>query len=153
MRRNDEHDSIGRRIACIHRQVLSYIDRELAEFGIGRATFHFFRLICAHDGIRQEELARLLSVDKATATRAVSKLESLGYAARERDPADGRAYLVRPTALAQKINPLITQTLKRLTEILSSNLSDEERRAVRKLLIKMDNNISAHLESIRDSAS
>ena len=153
MEHRQDHDSIGRRIACIHRQVLTYIDRELAEFGIGRATFHFFRLICAHDGIRQEELARLLSVDKATATRAVSKLESLGYAARERDPADGRAYLVRPTPLAQEIYPLMTQTLQRLTEILSSHLSHEERSAVRKLLTRMDNNISAYLQSTRDSAS
>ncbi len=153
MEHRHDHDSIGRRIACIHRQVLTYIESKLAEFGIGRATFNFLRLICAHDGIRQEELARLLSVDKATATRAVGKLESMGYAARDRDPADGRAYLVRPTPQAQEINPLITQTLKRLTEILSSNFSYEERRAVRKLLTKMDNNISAYLQSTRDSAS
>ncbi|CAM5641705.1 hypothetical protein SCYAM73S_01052 [Streptomyces cyaneofuscatus] len=45
---------------------------------------------------RATELAAYFGVGKATMTRQLRALENLGLVAREPDPADGRAWLVRP---------------------------------------------------------
>ena len=47
--------------------------------------------------VRPSALAELLGLDLSTVSRHVSALERAGWVARERDPEDGRAYLVRAT--------------------------------------------------------
>ncbi|WP_320777079.1 MarR family winged helix-turn-helix transcriptional regulator [Streptomyces sp. CRN 30] len=48
-------------------------------------------------GLRATELAAYFGVGKATMSRQLRALEELGLVAREPDPADGRAWLVRLT--------------------------------------------------------
>ena len=48
-------------------------------------------------GQRATELAAFIGVGKATMSRQLRALEDLGLVAREPDPADGRAWLVRLT--------------------------------------------------------
>nr|WP_229820846.1 MarR family transcriptional regulator [Streptomyces ruber] len=48
-------------------------------------------------GLRATELAAYIGVGKATMSRQLRALEQLGLVAREPDPADGRAWLVRLT--------------------------------------------------------
>ncbi len=49
-------------------------------------------------GSRVTELAERSALTKATVVYIVDELETLGYVARQLDPADGRAKLVVPTA-------------------------------------------------------
>jgi DNA-binding MarR family transcriptional regulator len=52
-------------------------------------------VIARHDdGIRPSHLADMLHVDLSVVSRSVTQLEELGYVTRERDPEDGRAFVV-----------------------------------------------------------
>jgi DNA-binding MarR family transcriptional regulator len=57
----------------------------------------------AGTSFRVTSLAALLGVDAPTVTRKVQQLERLGYVAREPDPDDGRASLIRLTQSGQDI--------------------------------------------------
>lgn len=53
--------------------------------------------ISAHAPVRLSALAELMEVDKSTLTPPAKRLESRGFVAREPDPADARAQLLRVT--------------------------------------------------------
>jgi DNA-binding MarR family transcriptional regulator len=57
------------------------------------------------DGTRLSVLAERALVAKQTATALVDRLERAGYVERAPDPADGRARLVRLTALGEQVLP------------------------------------------------
>lgn len=48
--------------------------------------------------VRAQEVVEAFGVDKATVSRQIAHLESLGFVARSVDPTDGRAYSVELTA-------------------------------------------------------
>ena len=68
----------------------------------GAALLYKLRLY-AGTPFRVTSLAALLGVDAPTVTRKVQQLERLGYVAREPDPDDGRASLIRLTRSGQEI--------------------------------------------------
>lgn len=141
-----KQDSVGRRIHFIFRQTLVFIEREMAHLKIGRSTLHFLNHIYHHDGIRPEQIAKVLGVDRSTATRALKKLETQGYIRREPDPSDGRALLVRATEKAWEHHWEIKEVLRRLTAVLTDGFTDEERELTHILLGRMEANLTRHLE-------
>ena len=54
----------------------------------------FFKYSVSKDGIKQEEMASSLNIDKGTTARAIKKLEEEGYIYRQKDKEDNRAQLV-----------------------------------------------------------
>ena len=132
--------SIGRWVSLIHRQGQIFIGRELHKFNIGYGQFSFLNVLYIEDGLHQEDISSRLNIDKATTTRAISKLENEGYVRRERDPKDGRAYKVFLTQKGKEIKPAIWKVLREWTSILSSDFSDEEYVQVIELLRRMHEN-------------
>lgn len=63
-----------------------------------QATGYAVLIVVAERGpLRSSEVIRLLDLDKAMVSRQVARLETTGLVAREPDPADGRAQLLRLT--------------------------------------------------------
>jgi len=60
-------------------------------------------LLAAHGGLRVGELADLVGVDDATASRLVDRLEELGVVARTSEPGDRRATTVALTPEGQEL--------------------------------------------------
>ncbi|MDI6705347.1 MAG: MarR family transcriptional regulator [Bacillota bacterium] len=79
------------------------------------------------DGISQEELSDQLMIDKGTTARALYKLEKAGYVIWQTDPEDRRAYNVFITDKARDIKPALYNILSSWTDILVTDLSQEER--------------------------
>ncbi len=80
--------------ARVHEELL-----RVAGVRIDRAGVALLYKLRSHDDTpsRVTSLAGLLGVDTPTVTRKVQQLERLGYVAREPDPDDGRASLIRLT--------------------------------------------------------
>lgn len=133
-------ESIGRLIACLYHQARGYFDREFAPYNLGSGTFPVLKVLLHHDGINQQELSAKLHVDKATTTRAITKLVKLGYVRRERDPHDLRAYRLFVTQKARDIAPKIREVLQSWTTILAEGLTDQEKETALSLLHHMRNN-------------
>ncbi len=78
---------------------------------------------------RVTTLASLLGVDAPTVTRKVQQLERLGYVAREPDPEDGRASLIRLTQTGQDIvDRILAAHRDRLTRLFEGWDVDDVRR-------------------------
>ena len=138
----DDGPNIGKLISFISRQNHSYIARRLEDLGIGSGQHPYLMTLYRKDGINQDELSRLVGLDKATTTRAIRKLVEGGYVVQERDPSDGRSYLIHLTDKGNEIKPIVRGTLRALVSELSQDLSDEEIEALHGLLLKVARNSS-----------
>ena len=68
--------------------------------------FHhnFITAICAHPGYSQDQLSRLLCLNKSTITRRLTYLEENGFVTRRPSDVDKRVMLVYPTEKAHPQN-------------------------------------------------
>jgi MarR family transcriptional regulator, organic hydroperoxide resistance regulator len=82
------------------------------------------------DGLRIGELARRARLAKQTMTTMVRLLERDGLVRRERDPADGRAFLVRLTPRAHEARPVIETTLRALDRRVAARLTPRQQAAL-----------------------
>ncbi len=137
-----EAPNIGKLISFISRQNHSYIARNLEDLGIGSGQHPYLMTLYRRDGINQDELSRLVGLDKATTTRAVRKLVEGGYVLREQDPSDRRSYLIHLTDKGLDIKPIVKGTLQDLVSKLSQGLSDNEVETLHGLLLKVAKNSS-----------
>jgi DNA-binding MarR family transcriptional regulator len=119
-------ESVAKWISVLHRQFQIYLNRELKDYDINSSEYIFLVNLYEKDGVSQEQLSTNLFINKAATTRAISRLEKLGYVKRIRDPYDNRAYLVTLTAKGLKMRDFIRTKLDNWTEIVSSSLTIEE---------------------------
>lgn len=134
-------ESLGRWISLLYRQGQIYISNELKPYNIGYGQFPFLNVLFKNDGIHQEEISRMLTIDKATTGRALIKLEGEGYVKRVRDTEDRRAYKVFLTPKGRKLQPVLHQILSQWTTILSFDFSEEENEMIKQLLGRMYQNV------------
>ena len=93
----DESVFLGRNISVAYRMANRFYDRALAPWGIGCGQQFFLLRVYEHQGISMYDLARMGLYDKGTVTRAVQKLEELGYVKRVPDDHDRRTVWIHLT--------------------------------------------------------
>lgn len=132
--------TITRLITLLARKSQGCITELLKDYGITAAEQPFFMAVEHSDGMTQEELTALVSVDKAATTRAVRSLEEKGYLIRRQDPNDRRKNLIYPTAKTHTLFPEVHETLLALNDRITQGLSDAQQDMVcRSLLLMVQN--------------
>jgi DNA-binding MarR family transcriptional regulator len=98
------------------RALIDELHRQLADRGHPDARpLHGFALqAIGRDGATTSELGRRLGVSKQGAAKTAAGLERIGYIAREADPADARAVLLKPTAHGVEMLSLSAEIFDRL---------------------------------------
>ena len=134
------YESLGKWISVLYRQGQIYITNELKPYNIGYGQFPFLNVLFEKDGIHQEDISQILSIDKATTGRALKKLEGEGYVKRVRDTKDRRAYKIFLTHKGRKLEPILHQILSQWTSILSFDFSEKENERIKQLLGRMYQN-------------
>lgn len=121
---------IMRNVGEVWRCANLYRTEEYEALGIGSYQDSYIVDICAHPGVTQEQLSKIMYVHKSNVARQVSSLEEKGFVERRPDPADRRNLLVYPTqkavAVLDKIRAVHAQWRERLLE----GFSEEERAAI-----------------------
>lgn len=141
------HESIGRESVLLSKEIHIFISRALEPYGIGSAQFPFLMRLLHRDGISQESLTSVLKCDRATGTRALSKLEENGYVRREPDPNDKRAYRVFLTEKARLLEPAIREMASQINDVIFCGFTDEEKAHFIRLINRAINNISSENEA------
>lgn len=100
--------------------------------GIGSYQDSYIVNVCAHPGITQEALSKLIFVHKSNVARQLGSLEEKGFITRETDPADKRSLLVYPTEKAKAALREIERITGKWKELLLEGLTEEEKAAVEK---------------------
>lgn len=78
------------------------------------------------EGLRMGELASRAGLSKQTMTTMVRLLERDGLVVRERDPGDGRAFLVSLTERSRAFRPVAARVLAELEALVEERLSRDE---------------------------
>lgn len=118
---------------------LGLLERELQEAGldkvcppgIGSLLFELYET----DEVSIGVLGKRLSLSKSTMTGLVRKAQACGLVTTDRDPLDGRATLVKLTALAKSIQTECDHLADRLEDSITCNLTERQKAALRKSLL------------------
>jgi DNA-binding MarR family transcriptional regulator len=86
------------------------------------------------DGLRLGELAAAARLSKQAMTGLVARCEGDGLVERERDPADGRAFVIRLSRRGRRFRSAAKQVLRELDEELRDVLGARNRDALVKAL-------------------
>ncbi len=131
------NEQVGRLLGILHRGWRMHLVRELEPFGLGNGNALFFLAIMHHEGASQEELAAFLSMDKATVTRAMQRLERRKLIVRRRDPRDARRRRVFLSPAGAKLVPRIRALHRSLGNRLLGALSADEKKTFYLLLERL----------------
>ncbi|MBW8487120.1 MarR family winged helix-turn-helix transcriptional regulator [Actinomadura parmotrematis] len=107
--------------------------------GHGLGLWHVAVLAALAEGppVSQRALGTRLGIDPSDLVEVVGRLEGLGLARRERDPADRRRYLVEPTAAGRAELDAVTAGAARLDAELLAPLDPGERAQLHALLLRV----------------
>ena len=140
-----QHREIGKYISIIQRLNNMYYANELSSYQIGCGQQFFLLQIFKNPGISLQELASNGSFDKATATRAVKKLEEEAYVRTETDGEDKRVRHIYATEKARTVVDITRNSVDSLTEVMLEGFTEEERDSAEAFLIRMADNSYRHI--------
>ncbi len=133
----DKHREIGKYISILQRLNNMFYANRLSSFQIGCGQQFFLLQIFNNPGMNLHELALNGNYDKATATRAVKKLEEEGYVRTEMEEGDKRVRRIYLTDLAKPVVEKTQECVDEWAEIILEGLTGEERQEAEQLLIRM----------------
>lgn len=117
-------ESTMRLINRIARLAQLYREKELAKYGLGGMHHTYILNICRNPGITQDQLAKLIFVNKSNVTRQLASLEKSGFVTRQVSAQDARKIEVYPTAKAESTLPAIQHILKEWNQELMAGWSE-----------------------------
>lgn len=121
--------------------------RNLSDTFMDKITMHRAQatVLCklfVQDGMTQSEIAQQLSVQGATVTDMLQRMEEASLVTRRRDPEDNRLVRVYLTDTGREKERSITEQFLKLEGAIFENFDDDERAQMRLFLNRMLNNIT-----------
>ena len=133
-------------ITDIARCTAQFRSEALAPLELKACHGSYLAQICDHPGITQDQLARRIFINKSNVARQLVILEEDGFVERRPCPEDKRAMRVYPTGKALEVLPQIHQILVQWEELLTRDLSEEEKLLLGKMLCKMKRQAAGWME-------
>ena len=130
-----------REVGAVARCVQSLSDVNFKKLVLQRGQFVFLTRICESPGLHLLELSHLLKVDKATATKAVQKLEAEGYVRKEQNQTDKRMVHLFPTERAKEAYPELIAEENRYLACCFTGMTKEEQALAETLIERIRENI------------
>ena len=109
----------------------------LAPLGLKGCHASYLTEICAHPGISQDQLAKLICINKSNVARQAATLEEEGFLTRTPSPTDKRIMELHPTQKTLDLLPQIAGILKCWEICITGDLTHEEKEQLATLLAKM----------------
>ncbi len=128
-------DPLMRYISRISRCAILYRSEKLVDDGLNGCQNLYIQNICRTPGMTQDQLAKMILVNKSNVARQLAILEQDGFVRREACETDRRQMQVYPTQKAMDIYPKVKEVLGEWNLKLMACLSEEEQGA---LLIMME---------------
>ncbi|MCK5931096.1 MAG: winged helix-turn-helix transcriptional regulator [Fulvimarina manganoxydans] len=137
---NGKKDTIGQ-LTLTARAVRTAFTAELSAMGLHAGQETVLLTIAEKDGIALRSLADLLAVRPPTITKTIARLSAQGLVEKRASKADARQSHVFLTDAGRAIVGDLEKVRKRVQKSALSDLSDKERKALRKLLKRVEANL------------
>ncbi|MDS0524714.1 MarR family transcriptional regulator [Clostridium sp. SHJSY1] len=132
---------ILREIGNIYRCLDSLSNVEFKQFNLAKGQYSYLVRICENPGIIQERVAEMLKVDRATASRAIQKLEQSEFIIKKGNPDNKKVLLLFPTEKGERLYKILHEEEMFSNKVALENLSDEEQKNLATLLKKIRTNL------------
>lgn len=133
---------LGKWISVLHRYQLSALSRRLRPMGIGPGQYPILVAVCNSPGVRQDELAEELFLNKSSVGRAAYELERHGHLTRTPDPADKRALRLTATEKGLRGREEILRNYDIINQEMTEGFSEEEKQQLYALLLRASENVA-----------
>lgn len=140
---------ILREIGMIARALDSISNIEFKEFDLTKGQYLYLVRICENPGIIQEKLAEQIKVDRATATRAIKKLELNGFLVKKADKDNKKIKKLYPTEKGMKVFPFIIRENVHSNDVALAGFSEEETEVLYGLLQRARKNIEVDWKYVK----
>lgn len=137
---------IARLNAILHRRTHMYFNRQLRPYGLTHMHFRMLSYLAHHDGLKQEDIRLFIDADKGGVAHAIKRLVEDGYVERDRDPLDGRAYVIRLTDKGHAFLVEFRRIAEAWGEQMTVGFSAEDVELAERLLQRMVDNTCALLQ-------
>jgi DNA-binding MarR family transcriptional regulator len=135
---------------AIYRQTQMYLSEKLRPYGVGAGQHTYLDAIARNPGLSLVELTQIAGVDACTTTRAVTKLEDLGYVRVQTDADDKRVRRVYVTEQAETVVAAIRQYRREWRERITAGMSEEEKRFTGDMLSRISEQARIALHALRE---
>ncbi|MBC6163821.1 MarR family transcriptional regulator [Listeria booriae] len=142
------YEIIAKSMSIVNRCGNTFKLNRLKEHGLGVGQLRYITTLYHHGGLSQDTIVKRFMVDKANVARHIQRLEELGMIRREVDQTDKRKHLIYLTEKGQEIQPIIEETMKAWSGILTDGFTEEEREQLVHLLVRMAENAQNFQEEV-----
>ena len=125
----------------LHRVFSRRLETEAARLGVTAQQWFFLRELYERDGQSQSELARALSIERATARIALAGMEREGLILRRPEASDRRKSLVFLTPRARDLQPELFACAQQVNAAALKGFSSGEVDALRQGALRMMTNL------------
>ncbi|WP_110462400.1 MarR family transcriptional regulator [Ruminiclostridium sufflavum] len=125
----------------IFRATQIYLDKLLRKYDLSSGSYQYLFILNKNEGISQNKISKELGFDKAMSARTITKLIEVGYIVRLEDDTDSRAYKLFLSEKAKAVIPKILTEIHKLVELITADLSEQEKiittESLKKILINL----------------
>ena len=121
-------------ISLIYRRHAKYLNDKMESVNLTFGLYPFLIEIYKHEGISQEDLAKILYLNESTVTRNLEKLEKRGFILKTPQK---RKKIITVTEEGIEIAKKVMGYDEKWDEIIKKDLSEEEYNNFKKTLIKI----------------
>ena len=142
MARESMHEMTGFMIGRMCKLMRSRIHAMFEDIGLHRGQHFVLHALWKNEGITHSELAAQSSVQPATISNALKRMEKAGLVERRRDTEDERVSRVYLTEAGRDIRGKVEDTFREFETQALAGLSKEEVASLRDLLGKVQENLA-----------
>ncbi len=121
-----------------------YRGEKLEKLGLNGCQHTYILTICRNPGVSQEQLSRMILINKSNVTRQLNSLEQNGFVTRTPDESDRRILRVYPTQKALDAFPVVRQVLRDWQEYVMDGFTPEEREELTRLMERVSDRAAAY---------
>jgi len=121
----------------IYRNTQIYLDKVLKKYELTSGALPYLFTLEKNEGISQNRISKEIGHDKAMSARTITKLIDLDYVYKKADDRDNRAYRLYLTEKSWQTIPEIRKEIETLINLITENLSEEEKEISNRALSKI----------------
>ena len=134
-------------INLVSRSAEIFREEQLRECGISGCQSKYILMIANNPGVSQEDISRMLFVNKSNVARQTSLLARNGFVEKVGNDKDRRAVLLYPTEKLLSSLPKVREVLARWRELVTEGFTEEEKLELQRIKKKMVENARRFMES------
>jgi DNA-binding MarR family transcriptional regulator len=140
--------SLMKYISVTSRCAIQYRSEKLSGSDLNGFQCTYILYICKNPGISQDQLARIIYINKSNVTRQLAMLEENGYVERRICETDKRVIEVFPTQKSLDILPRVKQVFDRWNDYITGDFTEEEKATLNSMLERMAKKAMHYTENV-----